>query len=170
MTLSEINALSAEEAGRTLERCCGSREWVRRMILSRPFQSPGDLYSKSESIWSSLTDKDWKEAFAHHQKIGSLHSPQEKFTSIRTWAQEEQSGTATASEPTLRALAADNIEYERKFGYMFIVCATGKSGDEMHSLLKDRLQNHPDVELRVSAAEQAKITRLRLEKLLQERE
>jgi 2-oxo-4-hydroxy-4-carboxy-5-ureidoimidazoline decarboxylase len=138
------------------------------MVLSRPFQSAEDLYSKGESIWKSLEESDWKEAFAHHPRIGRLDPLHEKFSSTRTWAQGEQSGTALASNETLDSLAASNIEYEQKFGYMFIVCATGKSAEEMQSILKERLQNHPDIELQTAAKEQAKITRLRLEKLLRE--
>ena len=168
MTLNEINALPSERAREVLERCCGSREWVHRMVLSRPFASPGDLYTRAESVWKALREEDWKEAFACHPRIGSLDSQQKQFSPTGSWEHGEQSGTASASEHTLRALASDNIEYERKFGYVFIVCATGKSGEEMHLLLKERVLNSPDVELRIAAGEQAKITRLRLEKLLQE--
>lgn len=167
MTLREINTITPEEAGRAFERCCGSREWVHKMIRSRPFHSHEDLYIKAESIWNSLDETDWKEAFAQHPKIGDLDSLRDKFSSIRTWAEREQAGTGGAPEPTLRALAAENIEYERKFGYIFIVCASGRGADEMLSLLRARLLNQPDDEIRISAGEQWRITRLRLEKLLQ---
>ncbi len=165
MTLSEINALPPEEASSTFERCCGSQKWIHTMTVSRPFHSPDDLFLRAESIWNNLEETDWKEAFAHHPKIGGMDLLRRKFLAVRTWAEDEQAGTGIASEAALRALAVENVKYERKFGYIFIVCATGKSADEMLLLLRERLRNHPDEELRISAGEQSKITRLRLEKL-----
>lgn len=170
MTLKHLNSLSPEEATGVLGRCCGSREWVWQMIAARPFGSPQDLYTKGESLWYSLKKEDWKEAFSHHPKIGDLDSLHERFSATRIWAEGEQAGTSVASKLTLRALAVENVEYEKTFGYIFIVCATGMSADEMLLLLRGRLRNHPDEELRIAAGEQMKITQLRLKKLLRDQQ
>ncbi len=114
----------------------------------------------------SSTDADWLEAFAAHPRIGDVDALRAKFAATAAWASGEQAGVAGASESTLRALAEGNRDYEAKFGHIFIVCATGKTADEMLGLLRERLANEPDAELAVAAAEQAKITAIRLRKLL----
>jgi 2-oxo-4-hydroxy-4-carboxy-5-ureidoimidazoline decarboxylase len=140
--------------------------WVAALNQRFPFDSPAALYEASEQIWYNLTEADWREAFQHHPKIGDVNALKEKFASTATWAAGEQGAVRQASQDTLEALAAGNDAYERKFGYIFIVCATGKSADEMLALLQARLPNEPTQESHVSMDEQAKITRLRLEKLL----
>src|SRR5262249_25549324 len=106
------------------------------------------------------------EAFEHHPRIGAdLAALREKFGSTATLAASEQASVARASEATLVALRDANVRYEAKFGHIFIVCATGKSADERLAILRSRLDNDPETELRIAAGEQAKITRLRLEKL-----
>jgi 2-oxo-4-hydroxy-4-carboxy-5-ureidoimidazoline decarboxylase len=119
----------------------------------------------ADEIWHSLSEADWKEAFARHPKIGDIESLAEKFQSTAALASKEQSGVIGASVTTLNALAEGNAAYESKFGYIFIVCATGKSAEEMLAMLNERLNNDPDAEIHIAAQEQAKITRLRLEKL-----
>ena len=163
-----INNLDLEEATRALTRCCGATKWVEAMLAKRPFASIESLYSSGEEIWWSLDGKDWLQAFAHHPKIGDLGSLRAKFSTTGQWAAKEQSGVNQAPEEVLKSLAQGNEDYLKKFGYIFIVCATGKSAGEMLGLLQQRLHNEPDVELRTAAGEQAKITRLRLEKLCQE--
>lgn len=138
------------------------------MLARRPFNDIADLSSAAEEIWNGLGPSDWKEAFSHHPKIGDIGSLRKKFASTGQWAEGEQSGVRQASEETLQALARGNEEYEKKFGYIFIICATGKSATEMNVLLQERLPHSPDVELRVAADEQGKIIRLRIEKLLTE--
>lgn len=108
---------------------------------------------------------DWLEALAAHPRIGDLHSLREKFASTADWASGEQAGVAGAGDDLIRALADGNRDYEAKFGYIFIVCATGKTAAEMLAILRERLLNGPGAELRIAAAEQAEIMRLRLEKL-----
>jgi allantoicase len=139
-----------------LRRVCGSSEWVRRMMAARPL---ADAFAAADEIWSSLGRDDILEAFAAHPRIG------EKKASA--WASREQSGTATASDDTMRALAEANTEYERRFGHIYIVCATGKSADEMLQSARQRLSNDPEAELRVAAEEQRKIMQLRLMKLVE---
>lgn len=136
------------------------------MIERRPFKDAGHLFAVAGETWNNLKPGDWKEAFSHHPKIGDVNALREKFASTATWASGEQSGVSGAADETLKRLAEGNAEYERKFGYIFIVCATGKSAEEMLEMLEMRLKNPEDQELKIAAAEQAKITRIRLEKLL----
>jgi len=166
VTVAELNALPEAEAGGALERCCGSRAWVGGMLARRPFHDRSALLAAGESTWHSLAESDWREAFLHHPKIGDVESLRSRFATTAAWAAGEQAGAAGASEATLARLADGNRTYQERFGYIFIVCATGKSAAEMSSLLEQRLVNDPATELRVAAAEQAKILRLRLEKLV----
>jgi 2-oxo-4-hydroxy-4-carboxy-5-ureidoimidazoline decarboxylase len=126
-----------------------------------------ELLEDAEEQWYLCSEQDWKEAFAHHPKIGDAESLKKKFASTAHWASEEQGGVNTASPQTIEALAKGNQEYEKKFGYIFIIYATGKSAEEMLAILQSRLQNNPEVEIEVAADEQNKITKLRLEKLLE---
>jgi len=166
MTLSELNALPLAERADALRRCCGAEGWVVGLNALFPFEDEATLFEAAEEEWQSLTETGWREAFAHHPKIGDVEALKEKFASTATWAAGEQGAVREASQTTLEALAAGNQEYEQKFGYIFIVCATGKSAAEILTLLRQRLPHSPDEELPVAAAEQANITRLRLEKLL----
>ncbi len=163
--IQQLNAWSISDAHSALLRCCGSREWVRKMIARRPFADEAALYSTATEVWRGLESGDWHEAFAAHPRIGSLDVLRSRFASIVRWTFEEQAGIGGAGEEVLRELAAGNRRYEAKFGRIFIVFATGKSAKEMLDLLYERLHNDPDKELAIAAAEQEKITRLRLEKL-----
>jgi len=149
-----------------LERCCGSDEWLDRMLQHFPFHSAQQVLQLAELVAEQLDDADWLEAFRHHPKIGDMATLREKFARTADLATDEQAGSLAASEATLEALAAGNREYEAKFGFIFIVCATGKSAEDMLDLLHQRLPHDRDTELQIAAAEQRKITRLRLEKLL----
>lgn len=126
-----------------------------------------ELLEDVEEQWWKCNEDDWKEAFAHHPKIGDIESMKKKFASTAEWASGEQSGVQTASDKTLMALAEGNRQYEEKFGYIFIVFATGKSAEEMLQLLQERLKNDPEEEIQIAADEQNKITKLRIEKLLE---
>ena len=131
-----------------------------------PFADKASLLGAAEEIWWQCTEKDWLEAFTHHPRIGSRETMAQKFSSTAHWTVDEQKGTTQADEETIDGLLAGNKEYEEKFGFIFIVCATGKSAVEMLSLLQARLPNEKQYEIRIAAAEQHKITMLRLEKLL----
>ncbi len=131
-----------------------------------PFQTKEEVFAAAEEVWFKLLPNDWLEAFAHHPKIGDVESLRAKFASTRQWAEGEQAGVSEASEAVLQALAEGNTEYENKFGYIFIVCATGKTAEEMLAILQSRLLNDHAAELQISAIEQSKITKIRLEKLL----
>lgn len=167
MTLEEITVLSGRDTVALLLTCCGSKRWAREMSNRKPYRSTEELYNIADEVWFSLNEKDWKEAFARHPKIGDIKSLRRKFQSTAEMASKEQSGVTGAFEKTLDLLAKGNSLYESKFGYIFIVCATGKSADEMLTLLNDRLNNYPDIEIKIAAREQAKITRIRLEKIIQ---
>lgn len=161
MTLAELNSLGEEAATRELRRCCGSSRWAREMAAARPFATSDALSAAADKIWVSLDRSGWLEAFASHPKIGAKAD--------EAWSAAEQSGVASSSSDLLARLEEANREYEARFGFIFIVCATGKSADEMLDLLQRRLDNDPLIEVRVAADEQRKITRLRLAKLLEAR-
>ena len=138
------------------------------MIKEQPFASLEELLTKAENVWWSLKQADWLEAFRSHPKIGEQKAAERVSVAAQKWSQQEQSSLGDAAADTRRELARLNQEYEQKFGYIYIVCATGKSPEEMLSILKHRMDNGPAEELRVAAAEQAKITELRLKKLLEQ--
>jgi 2-oxo-4-hydroxy-4-carboxy-5-ureidoimidazoline decarboxylase len=171
-----VDLASADDARARLSACCGSSTWVERMMQRRPFGSTAALLAAARDEWFALNEDDWREAFRHHPKIGdrAAFRAQSGAPAARTLrgevgmpdtahlASAEQSGVTGASDDVLDALAHGNREYEEKFGFIFIVCATGKSAAEMLGLLRARLPNTPDREIRIAASEQAQITELRL--------
>ena len=152
-----LNALGEDAARAALGRCCAAPRWVDAMLAARPFASDAALFDAAERVWWGLGREDWLEAFAGHPRIGERAGD--------AWARREQTGVSGAAQATRAALAAGNDTYERRFGHVFLICATGKSGDDMLRALQERLANDAATELRIAAAEQAKITRLRLERL-----
>lgn len=166
MTIDELDDLSKDMARAELARCCGSTRWVDGMLSRRPFGSKAGLLAAADAAWTPTGEKDWLEAFSHHPRIGGKDALRAKFAATKSWSQGEQSSVAAADEATLDALEKGNADYEAKFGFIFIVCATGKSAAEMLELLKARLPNDRKKELINAAAEQAKITKIRLEKLI----
>ena len=145
-----------------LIKCCGSENWVNQMIDHGDFVSDENLIEISEKIWFSLKKEDWLEAFRHHPKIGDINSLKEKYSVSKDLAESEQAGVKTASMDTLTELSKFNDEYEKKFGYIFIVCATGKSAEEMLSIIKSRINNDPEEEIMNAIKEQNEITKIRL--------
>jgi 2-oxo-4-hydroxy-4-carboxy-5-ureidoimidazoline decarboxylase len=164
--LSRLNEQGRDAASEDLRRCCGSSRWVEGMLARRPFASPSALFAAADEVWTGLAEADWREAFTHHPRIGDMDSLRARFATTRTWAANEQAGVQEAGDDVLAALADGNRAYEARFGYIFIVCATGLSAQEMLVRLQERLSRDPASEIRIAAAEQAKITRLRLQKLL----
>jgi 2-oxo-4-hydroxy-4-carboxy-5-ureidoimidazoline decarboxylase len=164
--LARLNKLLPSEAKAELLRCCGATRWADAMVRARPFRDAEHLYSEAAWLWEQTGPEDWHEAFKHHPRIGDVSQLRAKFAATATWSSQEQGGVSGADEAVLNGLAEGNAEYERRFGFIFLVCATGKSAAEMLGLLRARMDNPPDVELRLAAGEQAKITRIRLEKLL----
>ncbi len=165
--LAWLNELPADEAEYVFRDCCGSMEWARLMAESRPFSMLDSLFRRADEIWLSLAVDDWLGAFAAHPKIGSRKpAPIQQFRAA-SWSAGEQSGMETAETDVRDRLAMANGLYEEKFGFIFIVCATGKNADEMLAICQSRLGNSLETELRIAAEEQRKITKLRLEKLLE---
>jgi 2-oxo-4-hydroxy-4-carboxy-5-ureidoimidazoline decarboxylase len=158
-----LNALPPTEARAALTRCCGASRWVEAMSARRPFPSTEALYADAEAVFATLGREDFLEAFAHHPRIGGQAPASLRATAA--WSNQEQARVSEADTDTQRQLRAANEEYLRRFGYIFIVCATGKSAAEMLALLRARLPNDPARELAIAAGEQARITRLRLDKL-----
>jgi allantoicase len=161
-----FNSASKAEASAAFLDCCGSQEWVRRMLARRPFGSQEELLEAAGEIWNGLRSNAWLEAFRHHPQIGGKKAERKQSGKAKSWSAIEQSATQSASMNVKNELAAANRAYEKKFGYIFIVCAAGKSTEEILALLTQRIANDPAVELRIAADEQRKITRLRLERLL----
>lgn len=166
MNLKELNNLSREEAYAAFEKCCGAEKWINAMVMNRPYLQKHEILNAADKNWKSCTKEDWLQAFRHHPKIGDLSSLSKKYANTKKWAGNEQKGVEAASLETLKQLAEGNRLYEAKFGFIFIVFATGKSAQEMLTLLQQRLPNERTTELRIAAAEQHKITKIRLEKLL----
>lgn len=164
--LAWLNGLRVDEAERELLRCCGSTAWARAMAEKRPFSSEAGLTTAADDLWWALAPNDWLEAFAAHPRIGNKKDVARQEGDAKRWAQGEQAGADAATTATLKGLAEANAAYDRKFGHIYIVCATGKTAEEMLALCRARLENAPHDELRIAAEEQRKITRLRLEKLL----
>jgi 2-oxo-4-hydroxy-4-carboxy-5-ureidoimidazoline decarboxylase len=161
-----LNGLGAEAAAAALRRACGARRWVERMLARRPFTSSEELYASAEAEWRAASREDQLEAFGHHPRIGEdMAALRRRFQSTASLSSREQAGVADAGEATLRALRDANARYFERFGFIFIICATGKSAAEMLAALESRLGNEPDVELAIAAQEHAKITRLRLQGL-----
>ena len=165
--LAWLNALSPDKAEAAFLDCCGSREWARRMAGSRPFRMFEQLFAVSEKIWFSLTPADWLEAFAAHPKIGSTKAAASQKKRAARWSESEQAGVAAANAAVKKQLAEANRLYLDKFGFIFIVCATGRSADEMLAICKARTGNSAATELTIAAEEQLKITEIRLAKLLE---
>ena len=165
MNLAELNQGDSEKARIELLKCCGSSRWVNDILAARPFSSTAQLYVKAEKIWLELGKDDYLEAFAAHPKIGESKAPQ-KAKNTESWTRKEQAGMLNAADPLKLDLEKHNRKYEKKFGFIFIVCATGKSAEKMLNILQQRLHNFPLVELGIAASEQNKITNLRLKKML----
>ncbi|MEP6741150.1 MAG: 2-oxo-4-hydroxy-4-carboxy-5-ureidoimidazoline decarboxylase [bacterium] len=166
LKLASLNSLSPSEARDEFLKCCGSKKWAALISAERPFEDFEDLIGKAECVWWSLDPDDWLQAFHSHPKIGEKKAAASTSEQSKQWSESEQAGISNAANNTLATLAELNQQYEDKFGYIFIVCATGKSSEEMLAILRDRLKNDPNEELRIAGAEQAKITELRLKKLL----
>jgi 2-oxo-4-hydroxy-4-carboxy-5-ureidoimidazoline decarboxylase len=157
-----LDLAAPDEARGLLRTCCGSARWVERMTARRPFGGREALLAAARDEWFALTPADWREAFDHHPRIGDRDALRRRFAATRRLSENEQAGVDGAPEEVLTALAEGNRAYEDRFGYIFIVCATGRSAGEMLALLRARIANDPDTEIRIAAEEQARITELRL--------
>jgi len=164
--LTRWNRLSVAEAVQEILACCGSEVWARELTARRPIAGESAVVAASDEIWDRLSTEDWLQAFSKHPRIGDAKAPPEALSTSAAWSVQEQQSVAAAGESVQAALAQANQEYERRFGRVFIVCATGKSGAEMLDILNRRLRNDDAAELREAAEEQRKITNIRLKKWL----
>ena len=166
MGLDQINKANLEQVNDLFEHCCCAPNWINSMISARPFVDKAELLSTSEKAFSTLTEADYLIAFEGHPQIGNLETLAKKYASTSTTASHEQSGMSAAEKSVLEEMQALNIEYLARFGFIFIVCASGKSAQEMLDLIKSRINNDRERELTIAGQEQAKITQIRLEQLL----
>lgn len=166
MSLETINNVSEQQAARFFYQCCSATAWVKKMVASRPYASREQLMDTATTHWQGLSEQDYLQAFDGHPKIGDVNSLKHKYTNTKVLAAGEQSGVEQATGEVIQALAEGNAQYQQKFGFIFIVCATGKSAKQMLYLLQQRLPNDRDTELVIAAQEQQKIFQIRLEKLL----
>lgn len=166
MNLKELNELAEPLAFLEFYKCCACQKLCQDLVKNRPYDNREELYATADSLWKSYSQSEFLEAFNGHSKIGDLNSLREKYANTAAWSHQEQAGMQSVSESVLQELMQLNQEYEQKFGFIFIVCATGKSAIEMLEILKSRIKNDFDQELLNASEEQSKITRIRLEKLL----
>ena len=165
--LAWLNELTADEAEKAFLDCCGSTAWARRMAAGRPYAMLDDLYFAADKAWFSLPVADHLEAFASHPKIGSKRAAPDQPIKSAEWSKGEQASVDSADKAVREQLAEANRLYEDKFGFIFIVCATDKTAVEMLAICRARFGNSAATELQIAAEEQAKITEIRLNKLLE---
>lgn len=165
MTLNELNQLSVADATDVISQCCAAERWVQGVVNARPFTDVEQLIACADSVWAGVDEPNLLQAFSAHPQIGNVDTLRAKYANTKAVAAGEQSGVQEAAEATLLELARLNHVYLERFGFIFIVCATGKSAAEMLELLQARVDNTRDQELINAAEEQRKITALRLRKL-----
>lgn len=166
-TLASWNDADAAHAMKTMLDCCGSQRWATAMVAARPILTVADLSVTADAVWASMREADWLEAFACHPRIGERRAKLASDESIARSGR-EQALMSNANEHVLAEIAKENRTYEELFGFTYIVCATGKSAEEMLSILKQRLQSGEATELREAAEQQRQITQIRLGKWLVE--
>jgi allantoicase len=164
--IARLNQLSRKQAGAALYDCCGSKKWVEQVLALRPYADASVLLDSAEEAFSTLGRKDWLVIFRSHPAIGAKKAKAKQSATARDWSAGEQSVAQEASHETLAVLAAANEAYEATFGHVFLICATGKSTEQILKSLQERLGHDAETEMRIAGEEQRKITRLRLEKLL----
>ena len=164
--INNINSLSPEQAFNAFMQCNTSERWCKRMTQSRPFESIESLRESADNYWKKSSEQDLLQAFEGHPEIGDVSTLREKYRNTEKLAGHEQSGVNNATENTLELLAKGNHDYKEKFGFIFIICASGKSAEEMLELLLQRLPNTRQEELQNAAEEQRKITQIRITKLV----
>ena len=166
--LSHWNLLPAHEAAKAILPCCGSRTWANGMAFSRPLQDVATLLATSDRIWRGVSAVDWLEAFHSHPRIGETRGSLETSARSLNWSAQEQSQAVKSDDSLKQAIVEGNLEYEERFGRIFIICARGKSAAEILANLRKRLNNDEVTELREAAEQQRQIMQIRLRKWLAE--
>lgn len=165
--LAAWNEIEPSAAIKPMLACCAAPRWAEAMVARRPYSGIASLSLTADEVWSTMEEPDWMEAFAAHPRIGEQKESVESYSSA-AWSSEEQSSTTSAAKQVLADLAKGNKAYEERFGFTYIVCATGKSADEMLAILQRRLANDRETELREAAEQQRQIMQIRLGKWLVE--
>jgi len=157
--LAAFNALDDAAVRRRLAECCTSPGWVAAVAGKRPYAGVDELLAASDAAVAALSEEELAAALAGHPRIGERQD-------AGSWSGQEQAGVASAADQVRRALADGNAAYEQRFGHIYLVCATGRSGAELLDLLHQRLGNDDGAEWQVVGAELARINQIRLRKLL----
>ncbi len=168
MNLEQLNNFTVEQAAHTFMQCCTSTTWVNAMVKARPFVDEISIKKQADLAWQELEESDYLEAFEGHPKIGDVNSLRAKYANTKELAGSEQGLVKEANDDVLEVLSQGNTDYQAKFGFIFIICATGKSAKQMSDLLQARLPNNKTTELINAAEEQRKIFQLRIDKALAE--
>lgn len=166
--LARLNELPAPAASRELLACCSAASWADRMTAGRPYRSAGHALRQSAAIVATLTEPELAQALAGHPRIGERPAAGHGPARSAAWSAREQSGVSEADAETARALADSNLEYEQRFGHIYLVCASGRTGPQLLALLRGRLANDDETEWQVVRSELQKINEIRLGKLLGE--
>jgi 2-oxo-4-hydroxy-4-carboxy-5-ureidoimidazoline decarboxylase len=164
LSLEQLNSLPEQQAEQWFSQCCAAPAWCKGMSQARPYSDQQQLKTQALAIWQDCSESEYKIAFEAHPMIGDVSSLREKYASTKAMASNEQQGANEADEATLQALAEANHRYLAKHGFIFIICASGLSAQTMLEALLARLPNDTQTEVRLAAAEQIKITLLRLDK------
>jgi 2-oxo-4-hydroxy-4-carboxy-5-ureidoimidazoline decarboxylase len=168
--LTWFNELPTGEALQALLECCSAPGWADQMAAARPYASPEQATRQSAAIVAALTDTDLAAALAGHPRIGERPDSASGTRLAASWSQQEQAGVAADDAATRHALASANQEYEQRFGHIYLVCASGRTGTELLGVLRGRLANEPEAEWQVVRHELQKINELRLQRLMTELE
>ncbi|MGA3011935.1 MAG: 2-oxo-4-hydroxy-4-carboxy-5-ureidoimidazoline decarboxylase [Terracidiphilus sp.] len=165
--LAAWNKADAATALDDMIACCGARRWAESMIALRPIANTAELREAADHIWSAMDEADWLEAFACHPRIGERKTAH-AIAQSAAYSRAEQASTDRAAEGLLAELAEGNVLYEQRFGFTYIVCATGRSAEEMLAILNRRMASNRATELSEAAEQQRQITQIRLGKWLAE--
>jgi len=161
--LNVFNTQPAADAEERLLSCCGSKGWARALVANRPYASADDLIQAGEVLWFSLTEADWLEAFACHPRIGEKKAPTTQFLAM---SESEQAAATLSLDKIAVAMTRGNRAYDEKFGFRYIVFASGRTGPELLAILEERLLRTREEELQEAARQQQQITSLRMTRWL----
>jgi len=165
VTLQAWNVSPESEAVAALMNCCAAQRWAHVLASQRPFASEDALFKAADEVWATMQQEDWMQAFRAHPRIGERKAVHASAQSS-AWSRQEQASAGASEERILAALARCQVRYESEFGFPFIICATGKSADDILTILGRRLDGYPQDELREAAEQQRQITQIRLRKWL----
>jgi 2-oxo-4-hydroxy-4-carboxy-5-ureidoimidazoline decarboxylase len=165
--LGRWNTLGATDAAQEILPCCGAWAWAEALTARRPITSKDALFAASDDVWWGLPEAAWQEAFDSHPRIGQRHAEGQATAESLRWSEQEQQAAISPDVAAKIALQEGNQRYERRFGRIFIVCASGRSTSDVLELLEARMNHDATTELRVAAEQQRQITQLRLRRWLE---